>query len=102
MANSFITSSSGKYGTRASPQRARAAIVNYDGMSLRYNVWELQFMYLFINFMCLFIYFMCLFIYFHMDNLCILEVFSSTYTYQMLCSFRRGGGGGGADPTGWE
>ena len=27
-----------------------------DGMRLRYNVCELQFMYLFINFMCLFIY----------------------------------------------
>ena len=67
-------------------------------MSLCYNVWELQFMYLFINFMCLFIYL-------HMVNLCILEVFSKrSYTYQMLCSFRRGvrwgGGGGGADPNG--
>ena len=40
-----------------------------------------------------------------MVKLCILEVYSKTsYTYQILCSFRRGGrgGGGGADPIGWE
>ena len=80
------------------PWRARCArgpqLLTMDRMSLRYNVWELQFMYLFINFTCLFIFF----IYLHMVNLCILEVISKrSYTYQMLRSFRRGGrlGGGG-------